>query len=146
MIPSAFVQLEAMPLTPNGKINRQALPAPDIGAVRDVGAVREPPLLPRTPTEESLVGIWQEVLGIEQACPEHSRRISVHDNFFEMGGHSLLATQVISRIRETFNMELPIRSLFDNSTIASLGEYIDILKEAAIPTSEVTEDEEDEEW
>ena len=85
MIPSAFVQLDAMPLTPNGKIDRRALPAPDY--TRLEGQV----VPPRTPAEGLLAAIWQEVLELEQ--------VGIHDNFFEVGGHSLLATQVISRIR-----------------------------------------------
>jgi acyl carrier protein len=120
MIPSAFVQLEAMPLTPNGKINRLALPAP-------VGAVREAHLLvsPSTPTEELLIEIWQEVLGIEPAGPQ---RISIHDNFFELGGHSLLATLVVSRCRRIFQVELPLHSFFEQPTVAGFAARLEKFK------------------
>jgi amino acid adenylation domain-containing protein len=97
MIPSAIVQMEELPLTVNGKVDRRALPEPEQQSVeRYVG--------PRTPVEELLCGIWERVLGLE--------RVGIEDNFFELGGHSLLAAQVISRIQETFEIELPLRSLF----------------------------------
>jgi amino acid adenylation domain-containing protein len=112
MIPSAFVVLDSLPLTPNGKIDRRALPAPDLSAFK-----REENFAPpRTPTEEILANIWTEVLGIEP--------ISIHDNFFELGGHSLLATQVISRLRQIFALELPLRLLFEAPTIAQLAHQI----------------------
>lgn len=112
MIPSAFVVLDALPLTPNGKLDRAALPAP--GA--DQGLARGPYVGPRTPVEEALVVIWQEVLSME--------RIGVHDNFFALGGHSLLATQAISRVRDTLDVELPLHCLFEHPTVADLAEVI----------------------
>jgi acyl carrier protein len=100
MIPSAFVMLEKFPLTPNGKIDRRALPAPD--AMRSPES--RPMVAPRTTTEEVLVDIWRGVLGLEQ--------VGIEDNFFESGGHSLKATQVLSRVREAFQVELPLRQFF----------------------------------
>ena len=119
MVPSAFVELEALPLTPNGKIDRKALPKPDESA----RGFEETFVAPRTPTEEVVAGIWAEILGLE--------KIGVHDNFFELGGHSLLATQVISRIREAFQLELPLRNIFESPTVATLAEQIDLAKQAA---------------
>jgi acyl-CoA synthetase (AMP-forming)/AMP-acid ligase II/acyl carrier protein len=111
MVPAAFVILEALPLTPNGKIDRKALPAPDISR-SEVGFVP-----PRNPTEEGLAAIYADVLGLEN--------VGIHDNFFELGGHSLLATRVISRLREAFQMELPLRSLFEKPTVALLSDRIE---------------------
>jgi amino acid adenylation domain-containing protein len=107
MIPSAFVLLDALPLTPTGKLDRRALPTP---------ATRLPDeqlVAPRTPIEEVLAGIWVEVLGVAQ--------VGVEDNFFTLGGYSLLATQVIARIRDVFQIELPLRTLFEAPTVAGLA-------------------------
>jgi amino acid adenylation domain-containing protein len=113
MIPSAFVLMKALPLTPNGKVDRRALPT-----LLSFHKEREDKfLLPRTPTEEILAAIWGEVLGVQQ--------VSINDNFFELGGHSLIATSVISRIRESFSIELKVRHLFEAPTIASLSKVID---------------------
>jgi amino acid adenylation domain-containing protein len=109
MVPTAFVTLEALPLTPNGKVDRRALPAPDPSSFRAENAYAEP----RTPVEEALAGIWEEVLDVG--------RVGIHDDFFELGGHSLLATQLVSRVREAFQVELPLRSLFEEPTIAGLA-------------------------
>jgi len=114
MIPSAFVMLDEMPLTPNGKVDRRSLPAPD-GTQRDVAGTF---IGPRTPTEETLATIWREVLGL--------KTVGVHDNFFELGGHSLLATQVMSKLTEMFHLELPLRTLFEAPTIAELAAAIDM--------------------
>ena len=109
MVPSAFVFIDEFPLTPNGKIDRRALPEPD--QMRpDLGAAF---VAPSTPTEEILASIWSEVLGLE--------RVGVQDSFFELGGHSLLATQVTSRIRTVFNIELPLRNLFERPTVTRVG-------------------------
>ena len=113
MVPGAFVFLEAMPLTPNGKIDRRALPAPDTSHRE----LEDKFVAPNTPTEEILAAIWAEVLGLQL--------VSINDNFFELGGHSLLATQIISRIREAFSIELPLRHLFEAPTIASLSHSIE---------------------
>ncbi|MEH2279393.1 MAG: amino acid adenylation domain-containing protein [Nostoc sp.] len=112
MIPAAFVFIEAFPLSPNGKINRRALPAPDTYQRNlDVDFVD-----PRTPIEEELATIWSTVLKLQQ--------VGIHDNFFELGGHSLLATQVVSRLREIFSLNFPLRYLFENPTIAELAQKV----------------------
>ncbi|MDJ1181650.1 non-ribosomal peptide synthetase [Roseofilum casamattae] len=113
MVPSAFVLLESLPLTPSGKIDRLSLPAPDISAVSETTFVAT-----NTTTEERLAAIWAEVLGLE--------KVGIEDNFFEIGGHSLKATQVLSRIGDTFSLELPVRELFQLPTIAELAQRIEI--------------------
>ncbi|BAY48984.1 peptide synthetase [Scytonema sp. HK-05] len=113
MMPSAFMILKALPLTPNGKVNRQALPAPELARPDLEKSFAEP----RTPIEEVLAAIWIDILRLEQ--------VGIHDNFFELGGHSLLATQVISRLRKVFQVELPLRCLFESPTIAELAETIE---------------------
>ena len=114
MLPSAFVKLlDALPLTPSGKIERRALPAPLSRETRNISTDLIPP---RTVTEEVLAGIWSDVLGLEQ--------VGIHDNFFALGGHSLSAMQVIARLRETFKVELPISWLFDYPTIVELDRQI----------------------
>jgi acyl carrier protein len=113
MIPNRFIWLDTLPLTPNGKVNRRALPAPD--AVRPELEIIY--VAPRNPIEEMVVDVWANILGVEQ--------IGVHDNFFELGGHSLLATQVISRMRQLFQVELPLRTLFKMSTVAGMAAYIE---------------------
>jgi amino acid adenylation domain-containing protein len=112
MIPASFVFLKAMPLTANGKIDRAALPAPD-EARPDL---ERRFVAPRTPIEKELTDIWATFLKL--------REVGIHDNFFELGGHSLLATQVVSRIRKTFNCEVPLRILFESPTIAGLAEQV----------------------
>ena len=112
MMPSSFVLLDALPLTPTGKVDRRALPAP--GTTRP--ELKEDFVAPRTPLEEILAGIWAEVLGIEP--------VGMHDNFLELGGHSLLATQIISRLRHALKVELPLNSLFAFPTIAELTTHI----------------------
>ena len=117
MVPSAFVFIDEFPLTPNGKIDRRALPEPN--QMRpELGAAF---VAPRTPTEEILASIWAGVLGRET--------IGVHDNFFELGGHSLLATQVISRVRDAFGQEVALRSLFEQPTVAGLAKEIEAVRE-----------------
>ncbi|WP_163973487.1 non-ribosomal peptide synthetase, partial [Myxococcus sp. CA018] len=113
MVPSAYVVLESLPLTPNGKVDRKALPAP----VAMLGTPGSDYVAPRTPTEELLAGIFSQVLGVE--------RVGSKDNFFELGGHSLLATQMVSRIRSTFRIELPLRELFEAPTLSILSERVD---------------------
>ncbi|MFL5356592.1 amino acid adenylation domain-containing protein [Archangium sp.] len=117
MVPSAFVVLEALPLTPNGKVDRKALPTPD--GLRSEQDTFSPP---RTPTEELLAGIWAQVLRLE--------KVGRQDDFFELGGHSLIATQVISRIRETFGVDLPLGELFEATTLAVLAARIDTAVQA----------------
>jgi acyl carrier protein len=121
MVPSAIVLLDALPLTPNGKVDTAALPAPEAIALEHAVVA------PRNPMEQALADIWRQVLRIEQ--------VGVEDNFFDLGGHSLLATQVIARIRSTFHVQLPLRSMFDTPTVAGLAQQI-----AALPQN--SEDEE----
>ncbi|MBN2001946.1 MAG: amino acid adenylation domain-containing protein [Anaerolineae bacterium] len=112
MIPAVFVRLDALPLTPNGKIDRRALPAPDAARL-DLGSDY---VAPRTPVEQVLAQIWSQVLVVKQ--------VGIHDNFFELGGHSLLATRVMSRLRDVFHVDLPLRAIFEARTIANLAVMI----------------------
>ncbi|MBW4417620.1 MAG: amino acid adenylation domain-containing protein [Myxacorys californica WJT36-NPBG1] len=111
MMPSAFVMLKTLPLTANGKLDRQALPVPDF-----THTTLENFVAPRNPIEQTLADIWAEVLKLDQ--------VGIYDNFFELGGHSLLATQVVSRLRQTFQVELPLHHLFEATTIADLAVVI----------------------
>lgn len=110
MIPSRFVELSGMPLTANGKLDRNALPIPE---TETTTAEME---LPRTPTEALVAEIWSEVLRLEQ--------VGVSENFFELGGHSLLATQVISRLADVFEVDVPLRALFETPTVRGLAEAV----------------------
>ncbi|QSQ26196.1 amino acid adenylation domain-containing protein [Pyxidicoccus parkwayensis] len=112
MVPAAFVLLKSLPLTPNGKLDRKALPIPE--------APSPGPTLPSTPTEEKLAAIWAEVLRVP--------KVGARDLFFELGGHSLLATQVLSRVRGTFGVDLPLRALFEAPTVEQMAARIDAAK------------------
>ena len=112
MVPSAFVMLDTMPLTPNRKVDRTALPAPDASAASPTGLAEAP----RNLVEDMLAQIWAKVLGCDV--------VGVHDNFFAIGGHSLLAAQVISRVRDGFDVELPLRAMFESPTVAGLSEIL----------------------
>ncbi|HEX6289174.1 MAG TPA: amino acid adenylation domain-containing protein, partial [Herpetosiphonaceae bacterium] len=118
MVPSAFVFLDTLPKTPNGKIDRRALPAPELAAELDECFVA-----PRNPIEDLLASVWADVLGVE--------RVGTRDNFFELGGHSLLATQIASRVREAFQVELPLHTLFELPTVAELAEQIQRARRSA---------------
>jgi amino acid adenylation domain-containing protein len=113
MVPAAFMFVESMPLTGNGKLDRKALPAPE----QTRPDLNEEYTAPRTADEELLAGIWSEVLKVE--------KVGIYDNFFDLGGHSLLATQIVSRIRSTFSIEFPLRSLFEIPTVAELAAMIE---------------------
>ena len=111
MLPAAFVPLTEIPLTPNGKIDRKALPEVTQDE-RDTNFST-----PRTPIEDVVAGIWTNVLDLE--------RVGVHDNFFELGGHSLLATQIVSRVTDYFKVKIPLQSFFENATVAGMVQCIE---------------------
>lgn len=113
MVPSFFLFLEDLPVTSSGKIDYQALPAPD----QDLLEERAGYLAPRTELERSLAEIWCQTLELKQ--------VGVKDNFFQIGGHSLLVTQIIARMRSVLQIELPLRILFEIPTIAGLAEHIE---------------------
>jgi acyl carrier protein len=120
MIPSAFVTLENLPLMPNGKINRRALRAADV--VLNNAELETSFVAPRTATEEVLASIWAKVLGLP--------KVGIHNNFFELGGHSLLATQLIFQVRDIYQIELPVQTLFE---AASVAEFAQILQAQSAP-------------
>ena len=127
MIPSAFVYLDALPLTRHGKIDRRALPTPDA----ERPSLAEAFVEPQTPAEKSLAAIWTKLLGIN--------RIGINDNYFELGGDSLLATQLASQVRNVFEVELPLVELFRHPTLAEMATSIE---EAIIEQMEDISDEE----
>jgi amino acid adenylation domain-containing protein len=139
MVPSAFVSLDVLPLTLNGKVDRKALSVHD----PERSGLEDSFVAPRTPIEEVLAGIWCEVLGL--------KKVGINDNFFELGGHSLLATQVMSRLRNAFQVEIPLRILFETPTVAGLamallqkaGKREKLEKKAALllKVAELSEDE-----
>ncbi len=128
MVPSTFVPLEALPLTPNHKLDFRALPVPETALSKS-----EATAITKTATEEIVAGIWARLLGLEE--------VGVDENFFELGGHSLLATQLIARISETFQRDVPLRTLFEAPTVAGLARHIEqqsssdgsLKKQAIIP-------------
>jgi len=111
MVPAGFVFIDQLPLTPNGKLDRNALPKPDWADANTTEYVA-----PRTPIEEALVEIWQDLLGLEQ--------VGINDDFFQLGGHSLLATRLVARIRDTLDKELALKTLFDNPSVAGLAQAL----------------------
>jgi amino acid adenylation domain-containing protein len=118
MVPQAFVMLEQLPLLANGKLDSRALPEPEMDWRSDDDTY----VGPRTPIEEVMAGIWANALRVE--------RVGIYDNFFTLGGHSLLATQVISRVRQVFNIELPLRTLFDEPTVYDLSRQVEAARRA----------------
>jgi acyl carrier protein len=122
MVPAAFVVLESFPLTPHGKTDRRALPAPETNSAGDTYVA------PRTPTEERLAATWADVL--------RAARVGVHDSFFDLGGHSMLATQVVSRVRHAFGVELRVADLFDNPTVEALARRVEALLAAGAPADQ----------
>ncbi len=120
MVPAALLVLEDLPVTPNGKVDRRSLPAPDGSGLSGEYVA------PRNTIEERLCEIWSDLLGV--TAP------GVHDNFFELGGHSLLATQALSRIYEAFDLEILISELFERQTVAAMAEYVQSLRGALEPS------------
>ena len=125
MVPGIYSILDEFPLTPNGKIDRKALPAPE-------GQITQSYVPPDTDTEKSLVSIWEEVLNAGQ--------VGIDDDFFDLGGHSLLATQLISRVREAFNINLPLNTLFETPTVKGIADAVDTLNWALNSEPEFSED------
>lgn len=116
MIPSDFVMVDALPLTTSGKIDRRALPLPD----RSRPDLDSTFVAPRTETESLIARIWSQVLGVE--------RVGVYDNFFDLGGHSLMAAQILSRLRNTAHVEVPLRAMYETPTVANLAEAVEAAK------------------
>jgi acyl carrier protein len=116
MTPSLFIMLDEIPRTPQGKVDRKALPAPD----RARPELDERLVLPSTESERMLADIWMSLLHLDQ--------MGVHDNFFDLGGHSLLATQLVSQIRETFQVEMPLYTVFEKPTISKLAIAVEDLR------------------
>ncbi len=127
MIPSAFVYIERLPLTPSGKVDHKALPAPS----QVESTFRESVALHRTAVEEQLVAIWSQMLGI---------KLGIHDDFFELGGDSLLAIQLIFKVREIFQIDVPIVGLFDAPTVAQFADFIKTLvsSESTVTSDTIT--------
>jgi hypothetical protein len=123
-VPGAFVFLGALPVLPNGKIDRRALPAPHFGREEN-GGICVPP---RDALEELIAEVWREVLRVEQ--------VGVHDNFFDVGGHSLLATRVVARLSRLLQVDLPLRRIFEAPTIAELA--VDLVSLTVSLTDEET--------
>ncbi|HYG65020.1 MAG TPA: amino acid adenylation domain-containing protein, partial [Thermoanaerobaculia bacterium] len=113
MVPARFLVLEALPLTPSGKVDRRALAALELSAEHQARTL----VLPRTPVEETLAAIWKELLGVEE--------IGVEDSFFDLGGHSLLATRLFSRVQHAFGVDLSLRQIFHAPTIAALAQAVE---------------------
>jgi amino acid adenylation domain-containing protein len=131
MVPSSFEYLERLPLNANGKVDREALPAP--AAIHELAGEY---LAPRTPTEEILTNIWSQVLGIKQ--------VGINDNFFQLGGHSLTAMQIVNGLRKTFQIDLPLRDFFESPTVAELSQRVDNARRTSgneIPLVPVSRDE-----
>src|ERR1041385_8980897 len=118
-VPAAFVELQALPLSPNGKVDRLALPEPQNSRADLSSEYRGP----QTELERQLIEIWTEVLGIENSGAD--------DNFFELGGNSLQAAQITARIRKHFRVEMPLRALFENPTVAGLSKNIEATSHGA---------------
>lgn len=127
MIPSTFMFLDSLPLSPNGKVDRNRLPLPDPTGF----ALEQNFIPPQTSSEDVLAQIWATILGLE--C-----QVGIHANFFDLGGHSLLATQIVSRVREEFQVELPLRTLFEQPTIAGLARVITKTRAARTEQTEMS--------
>jgi acyl carrier protein len=109
MTPAGFVELDKLPLTPNGKLDRNALPAPDIMRLQGTKGY----VAPRDPTERALAKLWSDLLKLD--------KVGVRDDFFELGGHSLIAARLVSQIRKEFDVEISLRSIFENATVERIA-------------------------
>ncbi|WP_229809320.1 phosphopantetheine-binding protein, partial [Aquimarina muelleri] len=127
MVPRIWVELDAMPLTSNGKLDRKSLPEPN-----SLDFSTKEYVAPRNELEIKLAETWQELLGVEQ--------IGIYDNFFELGGHSLLATRLVSMIRKELSIEIEIADIFEYSTISSLGSHVSVQSEGVFLPAIVIED------
>ncbi|VVO45237.1 Linear gramicidin synthase subunit D [Pseudomonas fluorescens] len=125
MVPLHWLWLERMPLNANGKLDRKALPALEIGQLQS-----QDYQAPRSSLEQTLADIWAEVLKVE--------KVGIRDNFFELGGHSLLATQIASRVQKTLQRDVPLRAMFECSTVEELAEHIE-----GLAASDITEEKVD---
>jgi acyl carrier protein len=125
MVPLHWLWLDKMPLNANGKLDRKALPAMEIGQLQS-----QDYQAPRNDLEQTLAAIWAEVLKVE--------KVGIRDNFFELGGHSLLATQIASRVQKALQRNVPLRAMFECSTVEELAEYID-----GLAASDITEEKVD---
>ena len=119
-IPSVFITLESFPLTNNGKLNTKALLALNYSSKKEI-------ISPRNETETAIMEIWKEILKVDN--------LSIDDNFFELGGNSLIATRVNSRLRQSFSLDLHLRTLFEKPTIASLAQRIDVIQLSVQPAA-----------
>jgi acyl carrier protein len=120
------VFLDRLPLNPNGKLDRRALPAPDLSQLQASYVA------PSTPTEQALCELWQEVLGLE--------RVGVTDNFFQLGGHSLMSVRFMTRARALFGVDIPLQVVFSSPTIDTIAAYIDALKLNALNANRAADD------
>ena len=111
MVPTSIIRIEAMPLTPNGKIDKQALPMPNEGQVSS-----QPYEMPRGETEQVLAEIWQTLLEV--------KRVGRNDSFFDLGGHSLLAARLTALVRQHFDVELPLKTVFESGTLADMADAV----------------------
>ena len=125
MVPAVFVQLQKFPLTASGKVDRQALPVPD----QSRPVLDEEFVAPRNEIEETIARIWREVLNVE--------RIGIHDNFFDVGGNSLVAMQILANVRNSYDVYLPLHSLFETPTIAGLAQHIELAGQDAQALQEI---------
>ena len=127
MVPTCFIDLDSLPLTPNGKVDRKALPASYHERLKTEVAA------PRNATEETLISLWKELLRVE--------RVGVVDNFFDLGGHSLLAIRLFARVLETFQVSMPVRTLFETPTLGGLAQQIEVRRSGTLPTAGVPANE-----
>ncbi len=135
MVPAAFVVLAALPLSANGKVDRKALPAPRWGGGGPGGGQGR--VAPRTLDEEILAGLFASLLGLELARGDGRGEVGIHDSFFDLGGHSLLVTRLLARVREVFQVELPLRRVFEGASVAALAAEIAAARQGGIQTAAI---------